>query len=220
MLDRNKSRRELFRLYPRDGADMCSSCSWFSFEFDFAAETILPRSPSHSSRRTLQEFHRTTPSLRDKFPREQGGGCAHDERRIGIRNFYMCPDRIDFRIRPQRLPSVVPSSSPLPASHFPTISSRGTRAKNKSIARERRMRGGLRGFSTPGSPITTMCQAKIQRRGEGEGSGGGRGSAEFGSTSWKTSKRRPEILRFRSHSSTSCSTQWVAGKGEDRAGAQ
>jgi len=145
MLDRNKSRWELFRLYPRDSADMCSSCSWFSFEFDFAAETILPRSPSHSPRRTLQEFHRTTPSLRDKFPREQGGGCAHDERRIGIRNFYMCPDRIDFRIRRQRLPSVAPSSSPslasLSFSRLRAPEAHGGALKNKSIARERRMRG-------------------------------------------------------------------------------
>lgn len=42
------------------------------------------------------------------FPGKQGDGCAHDERRIEIRNFYMCPDRIDFRICRQHLPSVAP----------------------------------------------------------------------------------------------------------------
>lgn len=91
----------------------------------------------------LQEFHEATLSLREmNFPgKEQGrrGGAGEGEegrkadtmtttRRIEIRNFYMCPDRIDFRICRQYLPSAAPAPFQC-AWHsliFPTTKFRGS----------------------------------------------------------------------------------------------
>lgn len=117
-----------------------------------------------------------------------------------IRNFYMCLSEIDFRICRQCLPSVArvpPFPFPPFSSHapiFPSVVCEVPRHLEKGIKTSRGMRG-----------VEEYDLYKVEVRNNdvwGIGRGGGKSSR---STLRKTSKQRPEILRFRSHSSTSCS---------------
>lgn len=59
-------------------------------------------------------------SRKQGIRRERKAGAMTTTRRIEIRNFYMCPNRIDFRICRQYLPSAAPSTFQLLVlSHFP-----------------------------------------------------------------------------------------------------
>lgn len=154
--------------------------------------------PFRNSAKRLLSVTNFTGTRRGKGEGERRKASTRsDKANRGIRNFYMYPDEIDFRICQQRLPFVA-ASSPLPFPHFLNYHVPRHSGKRIKVLRGRRgRRGGGEG---------SMCSLyKVEVR-NNDVLGRSRRGASSGSTLWKTSKQRPEILRFRSHSSTSCST--------------
>lgn len=124
------------------------------------AETTLSCS-SVSLFRSLQEFHEATPSLREmNFPgtgvgRGRKADAMTTTRRIEIRNFYMCPGGIDFRMSTT---SSFRCTLPFPAPgtlSFSQLQSFVAFQGNKSIARTRK-KWGCKVY-TRWKSVTTMC---------------------------------------------------------------
>lgn len=168
------------------------------FRIRLHGETTLPRSPVPLLFRSLQEFHEATLSSWDKLARKQGvGGCTDARtttRRIEIRNFYMCPDRIDFRICRQYLPSAAPSPfQPLALSHFPNYQVPRHSEERIKVLREWGKRERLQSLYK----VEVRSNNVLRRR---------RGYEFEVNLVENVEAVRLEILRFRSHSSTSCRT--------------